>query len=205
MRKITLILSLTFTFLAASLAFAHGHGHVMGTIKAVNADHIEVTTKDGKTVSVPLTATTKYFKGDQKATWTDVKVGGRVVVHLGAKGAVEEVRLPSGKTSSAPAHAGAPTPSGLRRVETRKVCMVTNQIFEKDQIPVVVQGRTYYGCCEGCKQTLAKNLAARTAVDPVSGKPVDKAAAVIGARPDGSTLYFENESNLKKYSSRPQG
>lgn len=95
--------------------------------------------------------------------------------------------------------------TSLRKVETKRVCMVTNRVFEKDQIPVAVQGRTYYGCCEGCKQTLANNSAARTAVDPVSGKTVDKAAAVIGARPDGSTFYFENESNLKKYSSRPQG
>jgi len=100
---------------------------------------------------------------------------------------------------------GAAQSTSLRKVETKKVCMVTNQVFEKDQIPVAVQGRTYYGCCEGCKQTLAKNPAARMAVDPVSGKPVDKATAVIGARADGSTLYFENESNLKAYSSRSGG
>jgi hypothetical protein len=28
--------------------------------------------------------------------------------------------------------------------------------------------------------------------------------AVIGARPDGSTLYFESEANLKKYAAKPQ-
>lgn len=102
----------------------------------------------------------------------------------------------------------APATEGveLRRVaELKKVCMVTNRVFEKDQIPVQVEGRTYYGCCEGCKQTLAKNPAARTAVDPVSGKPVDKARAVIGAAPDGSVLYFENEANLKKYSPKAKG
>jgi YHS domain-containing protein len=101
--------------------------------------------------------------------------------------------------------AGAAQSTSLRKVETKKVCMVTNRVFTKDQIPVTVQGKTYYGCCEGCKQALANNPAARTAIDPVSGKTVDKATAVIGARPDGSTLYFENESNLKTYSSRTRG
>jgi YHS domain-containing protein len=103
------------------------------------------------------------------------------------------------------AKAGAAQANGLRKVEAKRVCMVTNQLFEKDQIPVVVANRTYYGCCEGCKQTLASNPSARTAVDPVSGKSVDKAVAVIGARADGSTLYFESETNLKKYSPKPQG
>lgn len=87
----------------------------------------------------------------------------------------------------------------LRRVETHKVCMVNDQVFEKDQIPVAVEGRTYYGCCEMCKERLARDTSARTAVDPVSGKAVDKAQAVIGARPDGSVLYFESEENLEAY------
>jgi len=106
MRKITSILTLALTVLIAGLAAAHGHGHIMGTIKAVTADHVEVTKKDGKTVSVPFTPATRYFKGDQKAARTDVKVGGRVVLHLGASGAAEEVRLPSGKPASSHAHTG---------------------------------------------------------------------------------------------------
>lgn len=96
--------------------------------------------------------------------------------------------------------------AGLQQVEDlKKVCMVTNRVFEKDQIPVPVEGRTYYGCCEGCKQTLANDPAARTAVDPLSGKTVDKATAVVGARPDGSVLYFENEANLQEYALKQQG
>ncbi|HBL29625.1 MAG TPA: hypothetical protein DD490_22555, partial [Acidobacteria bacterium] len=87
----------------------------------------------------------------------------------------------------------------LRRVETQKVCMINNQVFEKDQIPVAVQGRTYYGCCEMCKEKLANDAASRQAVDPVTGKKVDKATAVIAAKPDGSVLYFESEETLKKY------
>ena len=93
-------------------------------------------------------------------------------------------------------------PAGLTRVEdVKKVCMVNNQVFDKDQIPVEVEGRMYYGCCEMCKERLAKDQAARTAVDPVSGKTVDKASAVIGALPDGKTIYFESEANLRQYAS----
>jgi YHS domain-containing protein len=87
----------------------------------------------------------------------------------------------------------------LKRVETKKVCMVNNQVFEKDQIPVAVQGKTYYGCCEMCKERLAKDAQARTATDPVTGKKVDKATAVIAAQPDGSVLYFESEKTLEQY------
>lgn len=89
--------------------------------------------------------------------------------------------------------------ASLKRVETKKVCMINNQVFEKDQIPVEVEGRTYYGCCDMCKERLAKDKDARTAVDPVSGKEVDKAKAVIAALPDGSVLYFESEETLNKY------
>ncbi|MES1243823.1 MAG: hypothetical protein ABUT39_19615 [Acidobacteriota bacterium] len=88
---------------------------------------------------------------------------------------------------------------GLQRVETKKVCMVNNQVFEKDQIPVTVEGKTYYGCCEMCKERLTKDAAMRSAVDPVSGKTVDKATAVIGALPDGKVLYFESETTFGQY------
>lgn len=87
----------------------------------------------------------------------------------------------------------------LQKVEAKKVCMVNDQMFGKDQIPVEVQGKTYYGCCEMCKERLAKDEAARTAVDPLSGKKVDKATAVIGAKADGSVLYFESDKSFADY------
>jgi YHS domain-containing protein len=97
------------------------------------------------------------------------------------------------------AQAGDAASTPLKKVEAKKVCMVNDALFEKDQIPVAYEGRTYYGCCEMCKERLAKDAKARTGVDPVSGKPVDKATAVIAAKPDGSVLYFENDANLKTY------
>lgn len=90
----------------------------------------------------------------------------------------------------------------LKKVENEKVCMVTDMHFGKKQIPVIQNGKTYYGCCENCKETLAKEVKARTAIDPVSGKSVDKATAYIVAREDNSVLYFENEKTFKQFSSK---
>lgn len=92
-----------------------------------------------------------------------------------------------------------PVTPALKKVPTKKVCMINNQVFDKDQIPVQVQGRTYYGCCEMCKERLAQNAESRTAVDPVTGKKVDKAAAVIAAKADGSVLYFESDATLQRF------
>ena len=67
----------------------------------------------------------------------------------------------------------------LKIVPNKDVCMVTNMHFAKTQIPVEVNGKTYYGCCQNCKKTLAEDASARTAEDPVSHKEVDKATATI--------------------------
>src|ERR1700730_14205633 len=91
----------------------------------------------------------------------------------------------------------------LPKVEDhKKICMVTNKAFEKDQIPIEVEGRTYYGCCEMCKTALSNNPEKRTAVDPVSNKKVDKSSAVIGVDAKGRVLYFENDKNLTAYNSK---
>ena len=79
------------------------------------------------------------------------------------------------------------------------VCMMQDMVLGKAGIPIQFSGRTYYGCCEMCKERLAKDAEARTGVDPVTGKKVDKATAVIAALPDGTVLYFESEETLKKY------
>jgi YHS domain-containing protein len=91
----------------------------------------------------------------------------------------------------------------LTKVEAKRVCMVNDTVFPRDQIPVEVDGRTYFGCCEMCKGRLAKDGAVRESVDPVSGKTVDKANAVIGAAADGKVRYFENDRTFADYIARP--
>lgn len=87
----------------------------------------------------------------------------------------------------------------LRRVETKHVCMINNQDLGRDQIPVQVDNKTYYGCCEGCKKALTEKPETRVAIDPQTGKTVDKATAVIAAKADGSVLYFENEKSFEEF------
>jgi len=87
----------------------------------------------------------------------------------------------------------------LKRVPTEQVCMVNDAFMGKKQIAIPVQGKTYYGCCKMCVSTLTNDAEQRQAVDPVNGHTVDKANAVIGALPDGSVFYFENEKNLNAY------
>lgn len=95
---------------------------------------------------------------------------------------------------AAPAEAGS-----LDKVESKRVCMVNDTVFPRDQIPVEVDGKTYFGCCEMCKGRIAKDASIRTATDPVSGVAVDKATAVIGAGPDGRVFYFESDETFGKY------
>ena len=91
------------------------------------------------------------------------------------------------------------TAETLERVEAKRVCMVNDTVFPRDQIPVDVDGKTYFVCCEMCKGRLAKDAAVRSATDPVSGQAVDKATAVIGASADGKVLYFESEETFSKF------
>jgi YHS domain-containing protein len=84
-------------------------------------------------------------------------------------------------------------------VLSKNVCMINDRSMANDQIPVEIDGKTYYGCCPMCKERLVKDETSRYAIDPVSGKKVDKAKAVIGALPGAAVLYFENEANLQKY------
>ncbi|MGH7896950.1 MAG: hypothetical protein ACREQQ_03305 [Candidatus Binatia bacterium] len=97
---------------------------------------------------------------------------------------------------AAPSFAGE---DGVVRVESKYVCMVNDTLFPKEQIAVDVDGKRYFGCCEMCKERLAKNAGARMAVDPLSGHEVDKARAVIGAKPDGKVLYFESQESFDGY------
>ena len=92
----------------------------------------------------------------------------------------------------------APAPP-LVKVESSKVCMINEQFMDKEQIPVEVDGKTYFGCCNMCKERLANDESKRFAVDPVTGRKVDKAKAVIAAASDGSVAYFESDATLEKY------
>lgn len=77
--------------------------------------------------------------------------------------------------------------------------MVNDQFMGREQIPVTVGGKTYFGCCPMCKGKLEHDPAVRTAKDPVTGRAVDKATAVMAKAPAGNILYFESEATLARY------
>jgi hypothetical protein len=87
---------------AASLAH-EGHPHrVMGTVTAVQGNHVTVKTADGKTVMVMLDAKTKITQGKAKVEATALKAGDRVV----AEGAEEKDMI-----MATAVRLGAPTPA----------------------------------------------------------------------------------------------
>lgn len=109
------------------------------------------------------------------------------------------------------------TPLTLKSSETEKrapavtlvtdpslVCMVNNQFMGMAQIPVEIDGKTYYGCCPMCRDRLQGDAALRTATDPLTLAPVDKASAVIGKTATGSALYFAKLENLHAFAQRDQ-
>lgn len=135
-------------------------------------------------------------------TWKTISA-----VFAGALALVLTLSLAADRPAEAPAAEPAPaeapaaeaSEAALEVVANHEVCMVNDTFFAREQIPVEVGGETYYGCCEGCKQRLAEDEAIRYATDPTTGERVDKATAIIAARPDGSVLYFASEENLAKY------
>ncbi len=88
-----------------------------------------------------------------------------------------------------------------RKVESNFVCYVNNKYMGKQQIPVEVDGKTYYGCCQGCVGNLKYNRKVRYSVDPYTGEEVDKATAYIVVKGDGSqeVYYFKNKANYDKF------
>jgi hypothetical protein len=81
--------------------FAHGGlRDLKGTIAQISPASIVVTHTDGKTnETVALTNATIYKVGNANGTFSDMRVGSRVVVHFGHDGKALEVHLPQKPTS----------------------------------------------------------------------------------------------------------
>lgn len=93
----------------------------------------------------------------------------------------------------------APAGEKLKKVDAKYTCFINKKHFDKPQTEVVVDGKKYYGCCQDCTRQLTEDPKTRVAVDPLSGKEVDKASAAIGMDKAGNVYFFENDGNLKKF------
>jgi YHS domain-containing protein len=98
----------------------------------------------------------------------------------------------------------AAAPAALSReltrvTDARLTCMAIDRAFDEPQRAVVAEGRTYYACCDDCRERLEGDSALRSAVDPVSKRAVDKASAVLARDAEGTLHYFESEATLAAY------
>ena len=102
------ILSVFVSVFFHMLVFAHGgETHILGTVTALDAQHVVVKTKEGQTLSIRVTQKTKYREGETAATGADLKVGDRVYVEAARDGdtlTASEIRFAS--ASEKPSHEG---------------------------------------------------------------------------------------------------
>lgn len=108
------LLAATIALLPAWPAMAHeGHHHnAMGTIQAVQAEQLDLKTKDGKIQSFQLNAKTTYKRGDAAAKREDLKVGERAVVMYESKDGKNvaiEVKLATAGNEGHEGHAAIPS------------------------------------------------------------------------------------------------
>jgi YHS domain-containing protein len=91
--------------------------------------------------------------------------------------------------------------TGITKLPNSQVCMVNNRFMNSEQIAVPVEGKTYYGCCEGCVKTLKEVPTSHFATDALSGEQVDKAIAFIIGKPGTKeeVFYFTSEANAREY------
>ncbi len=121
------------------------------------------------------------------------------VIVLGACAAKEQPALPKQPVRPEPvATIEAPAAAFTKIADRSTVCMVNDRDMGAPQIPVLVEGRTYYGCCKMCEKRLREDASVRSATDPVSHQKVDKAVAMLARDSSGNVFYFADETSLKK-------
>ncbi len=73
---------LSLVFLVSGMVMAHsGKVHVMGTVMAVDNQHLKVKAGDGQIKSILLNEKTTFKRKEEKVDRSNLKVGFRVVVH----------------------------------------------------------------------------------------------------------------------------
>jgi len=113
----------------------------------------------------------------------------------------------SGKDNQSAAEASSSQVSNVNykigdHVPNELVCMVNNAYMGENQMPVPVEGKTYYGCCEMCVQRLNEDESSRLGSDPYSGNEVDKSEAfIVISGENGKVEYFESPENFESYRS----
>ncbi|MFQ5328698.1 MAG: hypothetical protein ACE5D4_01770 [Thermodesulfobacteriota bacterium] len=87
----------------------------------------------------------------------------------------------------------------LTKVSANEVNMVTNRFEGVAQAEIAIDGKSYYGSCEGCAENMTSNTSTRFARDPYSNKLVDKAEATIFTDSSGRAWYFESGNSQASF------
>jgi YHS domain-containing protein len=110
---------------------------------------------------------------------------------------VEQPAAPQAAVPQATAATSESTTVALTRIDDPStVGMVNDRYMGSPQIPVSVEGKTYYGCCKMCEKRLNEEVSVRTARDPVSNQEVDKAVAVMAKDSSGAVFYFADAASF---------
>jgi YHS domain-containing protein len=119
------------------------------------------------------------------------------------KDAAESATRPTIETSQT-ANAAIASAQNYEIVPNEKVCMVNDRFMGVSQIPIDVNGTTYYGCCENCVEKLQKNIDdVRLGNNPLNKTKVDKASAVIVQdKSNGSVFYFASKEDAQDFVSK---
>lgn len=97
---------------------------------------------------------------------------------------------------------GAPRTGNVEKKEY--VCMMQDMVMMRKGVLLVKDGKQYWGCCEMCKAKLeAEPEKYSKGIDPVSGKAVDKALALIYAL-EGQAFYFESKKTRAAFAKSPK-
>ncbi len=85
-----------------------------------------------------------------------------------------------------------------KKLDAQQICMFGNDIKTRPTKAVLIEGETYYVCCQMCGDKLKLNLHdSQFAVDEYSHHRIKKSKAfiVLTKKSNGKVSYFESEEN----------
>jgi|APDOM4702015159_1054818.scaffolds.fasta_scaffold16331_3 YHS domain-containing protein len=86
-----------------------------------------------------------------------------------------------------------------KEIKGQRICMYWNKLNVGTSIPVVIDGETYYVCCQGCADKLKQNYRdSQYGEDKFSHHRIKKTKAfiVLQKGSNGKVSYFESEENF---------
>lgn len=89
-----------------------------------------------------------------------------------------------------------------KEIPDSMVCMVSGEVKNKAIKPIIVNGKTYWGCCSRCIAKLTNNIGnVQFAMDPLTKKQINKADAIIRLNPkyQKQALFFESNKTYHQY------